>query len=130
MLAERDLMNRDGPGVVLALPDADRAAAVADRLRRRGWRVIRATTGTEARKLACRHLPDAVVLPADGPVESGWLTAAKLLRAQPRLRVVLVGERTGSAARFARFLGATLAPADVGAAELAARVAGAVPQTV
>jgi DNA-binding response OmpR family regulator len=115
-------------GVVLALPGS---AAAAERLRAGGWTVYRAASGEEARRLACRHLPEAVVLPTDGAVESGWLSCAKLLRAQPRLRVLLVGERSAAELRFARYVGAAeLVPPGVGADELAERVEGAVPQAV
>jgi DNA-binding NarL/FixJ family response regulator len=112
------------PAVVLALPDSTRTDAVAERLTARGWRVLWAATATEARRLACRHRADAVVLPVDGPDESGWLTCAKIRCARPRIRVLLVGERTPAALRFARFVGAAaLVPADAGAARLAESVA-------
>ena len=108
-------------GVVLAIPEPTLAAATAERLRTLGWQVWRATSPRDARRLAWRHFPEAVVLPADGSDESGWLTCAKLLRAQPRLRVLLVGERTPQADRLARFVGAVgLSGATVG--ELVGRV--------
>ena len=56
-------------------------------------------------RLTCRMMPDVVVLPADG-ADSGWLTRAKLLRAIPRLRVIVVGELTADTADLARFVGA------------------------
>src|SRR5262245_2830297 len=112
------------PSVVVALPDTERQEAVADRLAARGWRVLHAATATEARRLACRHRPDAVVLPAEGPDESGYLACAKLRRAQPRVRVLLTGERSPVTVRFARFVGAaTLVAADAAPARLAEAVA-------
>jgi hypothetical protein len=78
--------------------------------------------------LAWRVIPEAVVLAADGFDESGWLTCAKLLRASPRLRVILVGGSGGQA--YARFVGAeTLLPSDVTAEDLADCVDGTVVQT-
>jgi DNA-binding NarL/FixJ family response regulator len=124
MTTDRDLMIRTGPAVVLALPATARTRALTALLADRGWHVLRAATAAEARPLACRHRADAVVLSADGPGESGWLTCAKLRHARPRLRVLLVGDRTPAAVRFARFVGAAaLVPADAGAARLAAAVA-------
>jgi DNA-binding response OmpR family regulator len=106
-------------------------AALEEQLRQQGWTVHRAASCAKARRLACRHLPDALILPADSPDESGWLVCAKLVRAQPRMRVVLVGERTPFAVQFARFVGATaLVPPGTSAEELVARVEGAVLQVV
>jgi DNA-binding NarL/FixJ family response regulator len=123
MWLEPDRPSRTGPTVVLALPAA-RTRAVTAVLADRGWHVLRAATAAEARRLACRHGADAVVLPANGAGESGWLISAKLRRARPRLRIVLVGDRTPAGVRFARFVGAAaLVPADVAAARLAAAVA-------
>jgi DNA-binding response OmpR family regulator len=131
MVAARNNMKCTGRSVVLALSDSALTTAVIERLERRGWRVYRAASCAEARKMTCRYLPEAVVLPADGPDESGWLTCAKLLRAQPRLRVVLVGEPSADGQRFSHFVGAAaLVPPGVGAAELVARVEGAVPVAV
>ena len=128
MLAARDLANRASRSVVLALPDSPLAAETADRLRRSGWRVYRATDCTGLRRLAWRALPEVVVLPAEGFDESGWLTCAKLLRASPRLRVILVGARDGR--DYALFVGAeSLVPGDGTAEELAGCVESAVVQT-
>jgi len=123
MLATHDQTELATRTVVLALPDAALAAETAELLGEAGWRVARVAGCAELRRLCCRRMPDAVVLPADGPDESGWLTCAKLLRAAPRLRVVLVGEPTAVNRRLARFIGATaVVPADVSAAELADRM--------
>jgi DNA-binding response OmpR family regulator len=131
MLAAREFAERPAPGVVLALPESPLAAATAEALRRDGWRVYRAATGEDARRLTGRCRLDAAVLSADNRGESGWLTCAKLLRAQPWLRVILVGERSPDGLRFAQFVGAEeLVPPSAGAAGLAARVAGAVLQAV
>ncbi|HEY1376451.1 MAG TPA: hypothetical protein VGF55_06635 [Gemmataceae bacterium] len=112
--------------VVLALPASEPAAAAADRLRRAGWRVYRATSCADLRRLVSRVRPEAVALAADGFDESGWLTCAKLLRDEPHLRVILVGDPPADGAEYARFVGAeALVPADVTADELADRVVGA-----
>jgi DNA-binding response OmpR family regulator len=115
---------KSGPTVILALPDEPRTVTAVSRLRRAGWQVLRAVTPWDARRLACLRGADVVVLPTDGPDESGWLTCAKLRRARPRVRVVLIGERTPEAVRFARFVGAaTLVPTDANAAQLSSAVA-------
>jgi DNA-binding response OmpR family regulator len=124
MVAAREKTNRS---VVLALPESAVTAEAAERLRRFGWQVHRVADCDALRELTCHTTPDVVVLSADGADESGWLTCAKLMRAMPRLRVLVVGEPTGEATRLARFLGVEApVPADVGAAELADRVQGAV----
>jgi DNA-binding response OmpR family regulator len=102
--------------VVLALPES---AQIADRLRRSGWRVYRVADCDALRRLTCHMTPDVVVLPADGADESGWLTCAKLMRAIPRLRVIVVGEPTAEAADLARFVGAEAVSSDVTMDELA-----------
>src|SRR5438309_91994 len=93
MTTAQDLTTENCRKVVLALPESALATALDEHMRRDGWTVYRTTSCAKARRLACRHLPDALILSADSPDESGWLTCAKLSRAQPRLRVVLVGER-------------------------------------
>jgi hypothetical protein len=128
MLAARDLAGRATRTVVFGLPHSTFADEAADRLRRAGWRVYRATDCAGLRRLAWRAMPEVVVLPADGFDESGWLTCAKLLRASPRLRVILVGPAGEQA--YARFVGAeALLPADATAEDLADCVDGAVMQT-
>ncbi len=125
MTANRIGTDRVGRTIVLAIPDLPLAAEAAERLGRDGWQVWRAASGSEARRLACRNFPDAVVLPADGPDESGWLTCAKLRRAQPQLRVLLVGDCTDDGQRFAQFVGAAdLVPPTVSPDELSTLVDG------
>src|SRR5437899_53810 len=112
------------PAAALALPDPLQTEAVAERLQARGWRVLRAGTPVEVRRLAGRHRLDAVVLPVDSPDESGWIACAKLRCARPRLKVFLLGERTPAALRFAEFVGAAeLIPPEFGAARLAEAIA-------
>ena len=107
------------PAVALALPDPVQTEVVAERLQSRGWRVLRAGTPLEIRRLAGRHRLDAVVLPVDSPDESGWIACAKLRCARPRLKVFLVGERTPAALRFAQFVGASgLLQPEISAAQL------------
>jgi hypothetical protein len=126
MLAARDRTSLATRGVLLALPDGALTMATADRLRRSGWRVYHTVTCDALRRLTCRIMPDVVVLPADGPDESGWLTCAKLLRAEPRLRVIVVGGPTPDGPELARFLGVEgPVPADVSAEELAELIEGA-----
>src|SRR5436305_15281787 len=106
--------------VVVGLPEGTLAAAATERLRQRGWHVWRAATAGELRRLAWRHFPAVAVLPAEGGEESGALTCAKLRRAQPRLRVLLVGADDARRRALARFVGANLVPSDVEPADLVA----------
>jgi hypothetical protein len=84
------------------------AARVAGQFDRIGWEVC-AATEEKVPALSVRKNPAAVLLPVEGGVESGYLACAKLRIVRPKLRVVLVGERTPRAERFARFVGASLA---------------------
>jgi CheY-like chemotaxis protein len=115
--------SRGGFGATLSRPDPARrkaprlilggrafAARLAGHLRDLGWDVQTAADGTEARKLALRNRPHAVLLLAETDGESGYLTCAKLRQCLPRMRVVLVGSvRTAEAERFAGFVGAAFA---------------------
>jgi len=108
MLATRDLASRATRSVVMMLPEPLCAMTLSTELRRTGWRVHSAESLCEMRKLVQRVMRTAVLLPAEGLSESGWLVCAKLLRSQPRLRVILVGELSERNERFARFVGAEL----------------------
>lgn len=83
------------------------AELMAEALRTRGWDVHTAKA-EETVKAAIRKNPAAVVIPVAG-TESGYLTAAKIRKAKPKLKVVLVGERTAKAEKLARFVGAEFA---------------------
>jgi DNA-binding response OmpR family regulator len=106
------------------LPASGLAADATDLLSQAGWRVYRASDCDGLRRLAWRALPEVVVLPALGFDESGWLTCVKLLRASPRLRVILIG--TPDDQDYARFVGATALVSDhVSAVELVDLIMGA-----
>lgn len=102
-------------------------AASAD-LSGRGWDVLNAA---ESANLACAILlrqPSVVVLPAQLGTESGFLIAAKLRVAKHKPGVVILADaRTPQAEQFAKFVGATLASRDEGAAKLAEAVTLARP---
>ena len=122
---------RDGTATVARKPRAVVvgnslfAANAADQFRRLGWDVCLIPGGTD---LACAVLakkPNAVVLPEKTGAESGHLVAAKLRKAKPKLKVVLVGEkRSGEAERFARFVGAAFAAESDGACRVVAGITG------
>jgi hypothetical protein len=110
---------RTTPRVVLAGPAL--TDTIAGRLRALGWNVCVAATVGEAAILARATNPTAVVLPAEADDgESGYLVCAKLRRARPRLKLVLVAEaQTPRDVRLARFVGATLATGATAADEVA-----------
>lgn len=85
------------------------AARVAEQLRALDWDVHNIPTGDD---LACTVLmrrPNAVLLPVETGWETGYLVAAKLRKAKPKMRIVLVAPvRTSQAERFAKFVGAIL----------------------
>ncbi|MFO0809824.1 MAG: hypothetical protein U0746_14475 [Gemmataceae bacterium] len=120
-----DLQPRSNRRVVLALPHSPLAALATIQLRQRGWTVWPAATGDHARRLAATHFPAAVVLAADTKNESGWLTCAKLMLGQPRLRVLMVGELTAESSDLANYVGAeSLLPEDIDAGDLIAEIEG------
>jgi DNA-binding NarL/FixJ family response regulator len=60
------------------------------------------------RALAAELLPSLVVLDAELPEESGWLTCAKLKQEQPDLKVVLLVDQVNlSSHAFGYFAGAS-----------------------
>ncbi len=85
-------IRRANRGIILALPNSTLKAVLTERLRQRGWHVWRAASHAELRRLATMHFPAVAVLAAEGCEESGWLTCAKLLRAQPHMRIFLIGD--------------------------------------
>lgn len=101
------------------------AANAADQFRKLGWDVC---TIAGADDLTCAVLakkPNAVLLPTETGSESGHLVAAKLKKARPKLKVVLVGEKPSpQAERFARFVGAGYATEADGPARVVAGIAG------
>ena len=103
-----DPARRKGPRLVLG--GRAFSARLAALLRELGWDVQTAADAAEARRLALRHRPHAVLLAADADDESGFLSCAKLRLCLPRVRVVLVApEKSPAAERFAGFVGAALA---------------------
>jgi two-component system, OmpR family, response regulator ResD len=106
MFARTKEAGRHRPLVIVAHSDPEYAAGVTRAFRRYGWVVETAADGPEARRLASSPTACLVVLEADLPEESGWLTCAKLNAAGTRSVVVLVsGEGAGDEA-FAEFAGA------------------------
>lgn len=80
------------PCLILAHPESDYQNVLARTFRRLGWDVYLARSGPEARRLARMLEADVVILHAELPEESGWLTCDKLTREQPLARVILVSD--------------------------------------
>jgi len=98
----------DRPTVVLAHANEAFALRTCAAFRRMGWDAYCADSGPEARRLARLLTPNLVILDAQLPDESGWLTCDKLTREMPRLKVVVVGSQPRSRnENFASFVGAT-----------------------
>jgi DNA-binding response OmpR family regulator len=96
------------PCLVLAHPDPAFAALASRSFRRLGWDVYLARTGPEARRLARMLQAHLVILDADLPEESGWLTCDKLTRELPHVKVLLTkSEPTLQDERLAAFVGAS-----------------------
>jgi DNA-binding response OmpR family regulator len=97
------------PNLIIVHADPTYSALLRQAFASRGWRVHFTRLGSEARCLA-RELPLAtVILDADLPEESGWLTCAKLSQEQPNVQVVLVtgAPLTPERLRLATFVGAS-----------------------
>ena len=100
-------LQRIRPRLVLVHGDLWYAVRACRPLRQLGWDVWTAGTALEARRLARRLRPTAVVLGTELPDESGWLTCSKLVRQHPELRVYLVeGTPSAESHQFAEFVGA------------------------
>ena len=112
--SKADAATRKAPRVIFG-GGAGFADRVGVQFRLLGFDVCTAVTADELCRKVARKNPAAVVLPAAAGCESGFLTAAKLRLARPRLRVVLVGEPTGQARRLAGFVGAGFATEDTAA---------------
>lgn len=78
----------------------------AAKFRELGWDVTSVPHGDDVRKVAQKLKPTAVVLPVDHGDETGLLICAKLVRAVPMCRVVIVGPAEEELERFALFAGA------------------------
>jgi DNA-binding response OmpR family regulator len=107
MLALKESLSPVRPCLVLAHADPLYAALVRQIFLRLRWNVHLTSSGVEARELAAELSPCMVILDADLPDESGWLTCAKLTQEQPDLHVVLVADRIGRTSHaFAYYVGA------------------------
>jgi DNA-binding response OmpR family regulator len=107
MFSRSEIAVRERPCLILAQTDPLYADLVRRTFHGWGWEVRLASAGVEARKLAADSEPALVVMDADLPGESGWLTCAKLTSDMPNLRVILISDRmTRGRQRFAAFVGA------------------------
>src|SRR5262249_49648177 len=96
------------PCVVLAHSDPLYAALIRQIFLRLRWEVRMASSGPEARELAAEISPSLIILDADLPEESGWLTCAKLKQEQPDAKVVLLADQVNpSSHAFGYFAGAS-----------------------
>jgi ActR/RegA family two-component response regulator len=107
MSARSEEAGRRRPHVIIAHSDAGYTMGVVRAFRRNGWRFTLAANGPEARRLASTLAPNLVVLEAELPGESGWLTCAKLNVGESRQSVILVTEAANICGEeFAEFIGA------------------------
>ncbi|MGH7168812.1 MAG: response regulator [Gemmataceae bacterium] len=103
------------PCLILAHAHQDYQTLLARTFRRLGWDVYLAHNGPEARRLVRMLEADVVILHAELPEESGWLTCDKLTREQPLARVILVSDNVSARNQnLAAFVGASalVDPAD------------------
>lgn len=123
--APADAVRRKAPRLVLGLGQSPLSDAVTSHFRALGWHVDHAGTGCEAGRTAHRSKPAAVVIAADAPGESAYLTCAKVRLTRPGCRVVLVGREDARSAARARHAGAVgYLPDTAGPAAVARAVLG------
>lgn len=108
MNARKHKSQKSRPQLVLAHANTDYARSVSHYYRQLGWEPHLVGCGRDARQLARRLAPAAVILGTELPDESGWLTCQKLRQENPDQRVLLVmAEASSDDYRFAEFVGAS-----------------------
>jgi hypothetical protein len=101
------------------------AGKLSDAFRKLDWDLYSVPAGSEIACSVLARRPSAVILPIETGWESGYLLAAKLRSAKPKLKVVLVTPtRHPEAERFARFVGAALVAETDGTNRLVRSVTG------
>ena len=101
------------------------AGKVAEQLRKLEWDVFAVQADEDIACTVLARRPSVVVIPVETGWETGYLLAAKIRKAKPRVKVVLVAPlRTPDAERFAKFVGATLVAETDGATKLVSAVTG------
>lgn len=120
-----NLPTLDGPPVrsrlLVAHPDTLFTVQTHRYFQQQGWEVWQAGTALEVRSLMRKVRPNLIVLATELPDESGWLTCAKLVRQDRRVKIILVeAVPTWESRRFAAFVGAAglVAEAEAGEALL------------
>lgn len=95
--------------MVLCLGQLPQAAVIERYFQERGWKVLLAPSGYDARTMARKSGASVVVLAEESPAqESGWLTCWKLLSEMPNAQVIVVGSRSAEeGCRLAEFVGAS-----------------------
>jgi hypothetical protein len=107
MFARYGDAGRSRPNVVIAHSQNTYINAVERAFRRHGWGTVRASDGPELRRLFGKLEPKLVILEAEFPGESGWLTSAKLMLEDADARIILVGDEPSEFERdFADYIGA------------------------
>lgn len=108
-MSEEQRMNSEAsPCLIVAHGDSAYEIALARGFRRLGWDVYLARSGPEVRRLVPLLDADVVLLDAELPQESGWLTCEKLTAEHPLVKVVLITAEPGPLnQQFAAFVGAS-----------------------
>jgi CheY-like chemotaxis protein len=107
MFARSGEAGRSRPSVVIAHTQNAYISSVERAFREHGWVIVRAADGPQARRLFADLQPSLVILEAEFPGESGWLTCAKLTLEDADARTILVGDELSEFERdFADFVGA------------------------
>jgi DNA-binding response OmpR family regulator len=108
MLTLKETTRPARPSLILAHADPLYAALIRQIFLRLHWDVYTVASGIEVRELAAEMFPSLVILDAELPQESGWLTCAKLRQEQPDVKVVLLVDQVNlSSHAFGYFAGAS-----------------------
>ena len=108
MSEEQRTNTANSPCLIVVHGDSACEAAIARGFRRLGWDVYVARSGPEVRRLVPLLEADVVLLDAELPQESGWLTCEKLTAENPLVKVVLITAEPGPLnQQFSAFVGAS-----------------------
>lgn len=94
------------PRLLLAYSDSAHASQCGRFFRRLGWEVRMVPCGFEARRQVYEFQPTILVVDADLPEESGWLTCAKIVLDRPQAKILVqVPFRDEESEKQVQFLG-------------------------
>lgn len=109
--------------MVVCLGNLPQGAVIERYFQERGWEVLAARSGEEARLLVRKCSNPVVLLTEYAADESGWVTCWKVLSDRPTLQVCVIGPRPAEeGARLAEFVKAAAYISEIESAAGIARI--------